>query len=176
MKGQFEKYVNLIRNISWKIAKKYNLEYSDVEAQGFLIYCMLLENYDVSKAKFSTYLYIQLWGRLDDYACKLLDIKKNESGNVFELEDDEMKLDQFLLSCESVDYELDKAILELLTKAKKSLDEFSYNVFQYIISFEWLKENRRKPTVSDVMRKFNIKRDYANIVWNNCKNFWLNVA
>ena len=173
MKGQFEKYVNLIRNISWKIAKKYNLEYSDVEAQGFLIYCMALESYDVSKSSFSTYLYIQLQGRLKDYAMQLKNSAEKENGCVYELAEDEYYLDPFLLSCESKDYLLENEFIE---KAYKVLDTDSFNVLKYMISFEWLKENRRKPTVTDVMRKFGINRDRANILWNNCCKFWQNVA
>ena len=174
MKGQFEKYVNLIRNISWKISQKYKIEYEDIEAQGFLIYCMILDSYDITKAGFSTYLYIQLNGRLNDYAEKLNGIQKKERGVVLELDEDEYKTDPFLVSVESKPYDLNND--ELIEKAKNNLDADSFNVFNYIISFEWLKENRRKPTITDIMRKFNIKRDYANILWDNCCNFWQNVA
>lgn len=172
MKGQFEKYVNLIRNVSWNISKKYSVEYEEVEAQGFLIYCMILDSYDVSKAGFSTYLYIQLCGRLKDFACGVKDVEVKENGKLFALEENEQ--DPFLLTYESRNYDLNND--EIIERAKKNLDADSFNVFSYIISFEWLKENRRKPTVSDIMRKFNIKRDCAVILWNNCKNFWLNVA
>ena len=174
MKGQFDKYVNLIRKISWKISQKYKIEYEDIEAQAFLIYCMILDSYDFSKAGFLTYLYIQLSGRLVDYAEKLKDVSKKERGIVLELDEDEYKADPFLVSVESKSYDLNND--EIIEKAEKNLDADSLDVFKFIISFEWLKENRRKPTITDIMRKFNIKRDYANILWNNCCNFWQNVA
>lgn len=174
MKGLFEKYINLIRNVSWKISKKYGVDYEDVEAQGFLIYCMILESYDVSKAGFSTYLYIQLSGRLKDYAEGIKNISNKENGVVLELNEDEYKTDPFLLSCESKDYDLNN--YEIIEKAKKNLDADSFNVFNYIINFEWLKENRRKPTITDIMRRFGVNRDKANTLWDNCRNFWLNVA
>ena len=171
MKGQFENYVNMIRKASWVISKKYNIDYDELEAQGYLIYCMALETYDLSKSSFSTYLFVQLRGRLKDYAEQLKNTNKKENGVVYELNEDEYKLDPFLLSCESVNYELENDFIE---KACKTLDADSLKVIKYLISFEWLKQNRRKPTVSDVMRKFNINRDYANFLWNNCRNFWLN--
>ena len=67
MKGQFEKYVDLIRNRAWEYHKKTGVDYEELESQGFLIYCECLEKYDISKSGFSTYLYIQL-NRLGDFA------------------------------------------------------------------------------------------------------------
>ena len=59
MKGQFEKYVDLIRNRAWEYHEKTGVDYEELESQGFLIYCECLERYDISKSGFSTYLYIQ---------------------------------------------------------------------------------------------------------------------
>ena len=169
MENQFDKYVNLIRNVSWKISKKYNVEYDEIEAQGYLIYCMILEKFDITKSSFSTYLYIQLSGRLKDYALSLK--SKTDDTKVYELNNDKYELDPFLLSCESKDYDLKNEFIE---KAFELLDADSFKVMDYLISFEWLKKNKRKPTISDVMRKFNFNRDYANIIWDNCRNFWIN--
>jgi len=173
MKGQFEKYVNLIRDVAWKTAKKYNLDYDDMESQGYFIYVMALESYDVTKSSFSTYLYIQLQGRLNDYALKTRKINEKEDGVVYELDEDEYKLDPLLLSCESKNYDLQNKFIRL---AKKKLDADSYKVFEFLIGFEWMKDRRKKPTITDVMRKFKVNRNYASVLWNNCRNFWKNFA
>lgn len=173
MQGQFEKYLDMVRSVSWKISKKYNLDYDEIESQGFLIYCLAVENYDISKASFSTHLYINLNGRLKDYALSVKRIDKWEGGRVYELQADCQRLDPFLFTAESRDYELANDFFE---KARKNLDSDSYNVFEFIASFEWLKNGRAKPTISDVMRKFGIDREKANVLWNNCRAFWRNAA
>lgn len=171
MKGQFNKYVDLIRSISWKIAKRYGAEYDDVEAQGFLIYCTLMESYDMSKASFSTYLYIQLWGRLKDYAGKMKSVADREGGVLMVQDDDEWVEDSFLTSVESRDYDLNND--ELFRRAKNDLDNDSFKVFEYVASFEWRKAGRAMPTVTSVMRKFNVSRERAGVLWGRCRDFWL---
>lgn len=171
MKGQFEKYVNLIRNISWKVAKKYGVEYEEVEAQGFLIYCEILNSYDISKAGFSTYLYIQLNGNLEYFAKKQKKVCCFENGTVL---NENYEVDNFLISCESREYDLNNN--DLVVKACETLDADSFKVFEFLISFKWLAFNRCKPTVSDVMREFKLSRESAKVLWNNCRDFWLNVA
>ena len=67
-KGQFENYVNLIRKSAHFYANKHNIDYEEVEAQGFLIYCQCIKDYDISKSTFSTHLSWEL-KRLNDF-CK----------------------------------------------------------------------------------------------------------
>jgi hypothetical protein len=159
----FEDYVKMIRHVSWQISKKYGIEYFEVEAQGFYIYCLALKSFDIKKSTFSTYLFIQLWGRLKDFG------EKYKRWNA-ELADDS---DSFLLNAESKDYELKNNFLE---RAKNYLDEMSFDVLNYILSFEWFGENHRKPTVVDIMHKFGCGRKRANKLWNNCNYFWKNIA
>lgn len=169
----FNKYSNMIRKVAWKITKAKGLEFADLEAQGYLIYCVALEKFDPSKAGFSTYLFIQLEGRLNDYADSLMRVANRENG-VLESWDDDVgpTVDAFLESVESVDYQLEN---DFISFAEKRLDAESFGVLEFLISFEWL-SYRRKPTVTDVMRKFGYKRDYAKKLWNNCRNFWREVA
>jgi len=52
---------NLIRKSAWYYAKKFNMEFEELESQGYLIFCQALEKFDESKgAKFSTFLCHQL--------------------------------------------------------------------------------------------------------------------
>ena len=53
---EFDKFVDLIRKRAWEYSKKWGIEYSEMESQGYLIYCECLEKFDSNKARFSTYV------------------------------------------------------------------------------------------------------------------------
>ena len=64
---EWEKSVEYVKFWAGFYAKCYDMEYEDVEAQAYLIYCMAVQNYRIGKASFLTYLYSNLHGRLRDY-------------------------------------------------------------------------------------------------------------
>ena len=66
VKGQFEAYVMMIRKMAHKFARKLNVPYEEMEAQGYLIYSECLKSFDISKGTtFSTHLFTNL-KRLND--------------------------------------------------------------------------------------------------------------
>jgi hypothetical protein len=65
----FEKHQNQIRSRAHHYSRKYNLEYEELEAQGYLIFCEAVERFDDTKAGFSTFLHHRL-RTLNDFCLK----------------------------------------------------------------------------------------------------------
>jgi len=57
---ELKDYKGIINKQSWAYAKKYLLDFEDVQSQAFVIFCEALQKYDDRRASFSTYL----WHRL----------------------------------------------------------------------------------------------------------------
>ena len=163
----FEKYTKIIYKRAHEFSKAYNIPYEEMQSQGYLIYCECLKNYEVGKASFSTYLYIQL-GRLRDFAktyCRqqgylIQDYYKDYYG---ENEDYEQKIPAFTIT---------STTKELLEDART---EMSYNAFlllKWIVSYQWSEEGKKKPTISQAVCYFNLSRKTVENAWNEIKNFW----
>lgn len=170
-KTQFEKYVDLIRKRAHEYSEKYNIDYSEMESQGFLIYCECLEKYDPEKAKFTTYLYIQL-NRLNDFAKTY----KRQEG--FYLQDYfnpdySQDIEDYEERMISRNYDLPK-IMDFLKEAKQELSEDAFKLIVWIIKREWEEKNRRTPTISMATKHFNRSRQKIEEIWEECRNFWLN--
>lgn len=70
----YEQHCGMIREQAWSFAKRTGCEFDELFAQGNLIYCQALRTFDSSRnIKFSTWLYIQLRGRLGDYVKEIRD-------------------------------------------------------------------------------------------------------
>lgn len=168
-KTQFEKYVNLIRKRAHEFSDFYNIDYYEMESQGFLIYCECLEKYSPDKAKFTTYLYIQL-GRLNDYAKTY----KRQKGELIQdyyknqYEEDSYSESEII----SRNYDSPK-ISDFLQEAREELSEDSFKLLVWIIKREWEGKNRRTPTISMATKYFNKTRQKVEEMWEECKNFWL---
>lgn len=65
----FKKYEKLINQRASFYAKKWNVEFEEVQGRALELYCKALQSYDSDKAAFSTYLYSKLQ-QLNNY-CKL---------------------------------------------------------------------------------------------------------
>lgn len=172
-KTQFEKYVDLIRKRAHQYSEKYGIDYSEMESQGFLIYCEYLEEYDVDKAKFTTYLYIQL-NRLNDYAKTYRRQKgyliTDYFGSVDESSGEETDRDYEITSPK---YELPQ-VSEFLKEAKEELSEDAFNLIVWIVKKDWEGKGRRTPTISMAMKYFNKTRQKITEIWEECREFWLN--
>lgn len=162
----FEKYVNLIRSKAWFYAKKTGIDFEEIEAQGYLIYCQCLENYDVTKADFSTHLYIEL-GRLKDFCKtyqrqkgKLLDDQVDSKGNPIP----ERTLTR--------DYDLPQQE-SILKFAKENLSLDALSLLVWILSRAWEDFHKTKPTYTDMQRHFSEwKNIRLRMAYNEVKHFW----
>ena len=168
-KKLFEKYANLIRKRAHEYSKKYGVDYSELESQGYLIYCECLEKYDVSKSSFSTYLYIQL-NRLGDY------IKTYQRQQGILIQD---------YYANNADYDIDNdyekmlparefspAVVDFLNEAQEFLSESAYNLLNWIVGRSWEGKNKRKPTILMAVKYFNIPKQAVEELWEECRNFW----
>lgn len=162
----FEKYVNMIRKKAHGVSQKYKVPYEEMESQGFLIYCECLKRYDVSKANFGTFLYIQL-NRLADFAKTY----KRQQGvliqdyyaSVNETSDCESKIPA---------QEINPTLEQLLEEAKLKLSYDAFNVLKWIVSREWERKNKRTPTVSMAVKYFNSKKEIIESLWKEIGVFW----
>ena len=172
-KTQFEKYVDLIRKRAHEYSEKYNIDYSEMESQGFLIYCNCLEKYDPEKAKFTTYLYIQL-NRLNDFARTYNrqrgDLIQDYYKNQIQDQEESSNIEEEIVS---KNYNLPK-VLDFLKEAKQELSEDAFKLIVWIIKREWEEKNRRIPTISMATKHFNRSRQKIEEIWEECRNFWLN--
>lgn len=171
-KTQFEKYVDLIRKRAHEYSEKYNIDYSEMESQGFLIYCECLEKFNPDKAKFTTYLYIQL-NRLRDFAR----IYNRQQGYLIQdyfqpqIEDEENANLEYEIV--SINYNLPE-LNEFLSEAKQELSEDAFKLIIWIVKREWEEKNKRTPTISMAVKYFSRSRQKIEEIWEECRNFWLN--
>ena len=166
----FEKYVNLIRKRAHEYSESFGIDYSELESQGFLIYCQCLENYDCTKSSFCTHLYIEL-NRLSDYARTynrqqgflVQDYYQNE--NDYEIENN------YEDSLQSPEYSL-PGKNQILREAKKVLSKNAFQLMCWILGRSWERKNKRKPTIPMAMKHFNISKQAMLKLWEECGNFW----
>ena len=179
----FNKYVNLIKNRAWQCFKKTNIDYEDLEAQGFLIYCECLQKYDVSKSNFCTYLYIQL-NKLYDFAktvkrqkgLLINDFENNKLGSlsiyneIAITQNDNVKLKENIIISPNETISQEK----LLEFGKEQLSDFAYRILEWLISRIWEGRYKKTPTIKMASIYFNQSIDIISKYWEECKNFWNN--
>lgn len=170
--GLFEKYVMMIRKRAHEYSKKYNIDYEELESQGYLIYCQCIEDYDFTKSQFGTYLYIQL-NRIGDYA-KTYNRQKGQElitylakGKVIESPVERDRLEEQLPAREE-----QASLFDVLGIAKSVLSTDAYEVLKWILGRSWERKGKRSPTVSMASKYFNIAKDEAQRLWNEIGNFW----
>lgn len=165
---EFDKFVDLIRKRAWEYSKKWGIEYSEMESQGYLIYCECLEKFDSNKARFSTYLYTEL-NRLGDFARTYNRQKGELIQDYFIVEDEEIDVQEQLESRES-----SLSLSNLLFEAKNILSEDSMEILKWIVQRSWERKNKKTPTISMAVNHFNKSREYIEKCWNEIFSFWNN--
>ena len=165
MDGMFEKYVNMCRKVAWKFASANKMNYEDFEQEAFLIYCECLEKYDVTKSSFSTYLFINLNGRLKSF-------KEKDDREFSHIQEDE----QVFANTEYFNIDVEPTIKELLESAKQILSDVAYTLIKYILSRNW-EGGWYKNFNKKVAKKFlNVSEKELEPVWEECSFWWNNVA
>lgn len=164
----FDRYANLIRKRAHEYSSKYGIDYEELEAQGFLIYCECLQKYDLSKATFCTYLYIQL-NRLGDFAKTY----KRQQGVLIQdyysnpNEEKEKNYEQELQARDML-----PAVKDFLKEAKEVLSSSAYELLVWIVGREWEGKNKRTPTISKAVKYFNTTKQAIEKAWGECRTFW----
>jgi hypothetical protein len=168
---EFDKYVSMIRNRARYYARYYKMDYADVEAQGFLIYCMSLKDFNKKMASFSTFLYRNLSGRLRDY-CRLKTKREHFDCNLTEV---------FSVADENIDIEFDIFAArefgpdteQLLLYAKCYLTSGAYKILKWLLD-DQLVEFRSKvhPSLAAIAKTLNIELDVLRTHWKELFDFW----
>ena len=156
---EFKKYEKMIEGKAWEVSKGTGVDVDELKAQAAFIYCKTLENYDPSKANFSTIFYLSL-NQLWEYAYYFRDRKRD--GTLSEIKERRI---------ESFDYDSPK-LKDFLNYAKKELSDKAYKIISFITGRSWDFVNRNKPNVSMIMREFGYSRDEAKSLWKECSDFW----
>lgn len=166
--GQFEQYVNLIRKSAHFYANKYNIDYDEIESQGFLIYCQCLESYDVAQSQFSTHLSWEL-KRLNDFCKTYL----RQQGMLMEDEFKSYCADESESVYEKIPAKSDNiSLTEILQIAFKQLSKEAYPIFEWILGRTWETKGKLKPSITLAMSQFNLSREQTKILWNEIGNFY----
>jgi len=167
MQVKFDDYVNMVRSRAHYYAKCFSMDYDEIEAQGFLIYCKTITKFDNKKASFSTYLYRNLSGNLLAY-CRQ---KKEKEG----LENYDEPFEKYTDLREAK--ESQPTIEQLLQYAKNHITSDTYDVLFWIVNREWEDSKRKKkPSMKDArwffcgVKKWDVKRIYD--AWAELKYFW----
>ena len=157
----FEKYANMCRKLAWKYSDARKMNYEDFEQESFLIYCECLEKFDVTKSSFSTYLFINLDGRLKSF-------KEKNDREFRYLQEDERVFDDK----EYFNTDMEPSIPELLESARQVLSDVAYKLVEYILSRNW-EGGWYKNFNKKVAKKFlNLSEEGLKPVWNECSNWW----
>ncbi len=160
--NHFDKYVNLIRKVANKTAAKYRIDYEDVEAEGYLIYVECLGRHDPTKSSFSTYLTIELTGRLERYAYSVFKHNLHAEASV----DDEESNVQLESSYSTA------SMQRVLDYAVDSLSSPAYRVFEWILGRTWEREGKRKPSLTDALNAFGFTKNEGRRIWDEIGAFY----
>jgi len=172
---KFDDYVNMVRSRAWFYSRKYEMEYSDVEAQGFLIYCISLQDYKSKKASFSTFLFRNLNGRLRDY-CRQIKNKTCRDMHLCDCYIPENKVHDNLN--EDVDFDIFKAREtiteeEFLFYAKCFLTPIAYNILKWVLEDQLLEvRSKSNPSLVTISKMLRIEIEELKKVWNELIEFW----
>lgn len=162
---QLDRYVRMIRKRAHEYSDRYGVEYEDVEAQGYLIYCECLDSFDITKSSFSTHLYTEL-GKLDHYCYSV-----SKHGRHRHVELDENGDDR---SLDTVAYTASPTIEDIEECAEGVLSESAHRVLGWMLEREWERDGRRKPTISDACSFFQMSYGRMRRLWDEIGEFYRN--
>lgn len=177
--SDFKQYVNMIFKLARKtyrhnVLKRPDVQFDDVYSEGMLIYSRCLKEYSNSKGmKFSTYLYMNLEARLNDfYKCTMKPIEHYED---FVIEGGvggkPIRYEETLT--DSRYEENDLRTKDLMETAKAELSYEGYKVFEYILSYEWVgKKAKTRPSVKSITEKFGYTPEIVDSIMGEIKSFW----
>lgn len=172
-KTDFESCKNMIYKLALIAYRTHSsrkdIQFDDVHSEAMLIYAMCLKNYDSSKGmKFTTYLYTNLKGRLNDfYRCTMKPIEHYEDMNDY---DSRRHME---IRYEDTIIENERKNDAFLVEAKKELSYEGFQVLKYILSEEWISNKvRSKPTIKCIMTKFGYSSLIVESILGEIRDFW----
>lgn len=147
-----------------------DVEFDDVLAEAYMIYAWCLKHYAEDKnTKFSTYLYLQLRGRLADYynvTYKVMDLYENIAENN---EDGDAYEDSIV----SKEYDLSDETEEIMENAHKELSYEAFTVMKYILGRTWENEKRHRcPSMGQMTKHIGFSKETIDGAMGEIKSFW----
>jgi hypothetical protein len=157
---KFDDYVNMVRKSAHFYAKKYRMEYDDIEAQGFWVYSLCVQNHNPAKASFSTMLYQNLESRLRDYCLNII------HKTILDRREPQEILSRFKAR-QSTDRE------EFLSYANDYLSPLAYKLLIWILDSQHGKPgSRKRPSILGATKYFSLKTEFIKPVWQELESFW----
>ncbi len=169
----YKQYKNLIRSQAWVVAKKYNYDFEELLSEGNLIFVEARKKYNSNKGKFSTYLYIDLNYRLNDY------IKKHDKDSVSiedYLEEDKLDVNKIKTIMENRIYSNHmKKVEAIISFYDDAMNELSDNALQ-ILDCIITTNVGRKPAYRSVYKYFKYflgwKNKQIEKAWADIGKWW----
>lgn len=169
---KFDDYVAMVRDFAHFYTKCYGMDYADVEAQGFLIYCISLRDFN-GLASFSTFLYGNLKGRLRDYCKQQQRHDKDKDSLDTSLTNETCTTFVEALADKRTSFTKE----ELLSYAKCLLTPDAYKVLCWVLDRQWEVDDSTESKIHAPLQSFfcDIKKWRLNRVysaWLEIKDFW----
>jgi len=183
---RLESYVNMIRSRAWNYAKSYGMDYDDVEAEGFKVYAICLGKFNPGKASFSTYLFNNLNGRLNDYCegyvnrtyldrCETDILSKAEAIIGLSMGVNGVPADALNApSCigrMTADYSESRD--RFLDFAQDCLSPFAFWILKYLVDLGFAAGSKRKPTVKKIAKVLSVEEAKIQNAFDELRGFWL---
>ena len=169
---KFNDYVNMIRKWAHYYSRRYLMDYQDLESQGFEIYCQAIKNYH-KKASFSTFLYINLKGRLKDYCNSKVKLEEREFECSLEDEFNKELVEKLGFDILSA-REKEPNAEQFLEFAKCYLSNGAYKIIKWLLS-DPLSKLEDSPSFDAVREALNLRSSLVLLYfWDELCDFWKN--
>lgn len=153
-----------------------DVDFEDLLSEGYAIYAWCLQNFNDSKnMKFTSYLYMNLKGRLADYyKCTVKPINLYED---YRYTQKEVVDDTFEENIVSKPYDLSSEVSSIYSEAEENLSYEANLVLKYILSRDWESATRRTaPSLAQIRKRFGFTQEVVDSVMGEIKSYWKKVA
>lgn len=155
--------------------KRKDVEFDDLLSEGYMIYSWCLQNYEEKKgSKFTTYLCMNLKGRLRDYynhTFKEMGLYEDQKRYLL----NKTKEDDYEDHIKSIEYDLSDESKSIIEDGESELSYEANEVLKYILSREWeTKMRRNMPSNAQICKKFGYPANIVDSVMYEIKQFWMN--
>lgn len=154
--------------------KRKDVEFDDLLSEGYMIYSWCLQSYEEKKgSKFTTYLCMNLKGRLRDYynhTFKEINLYEDSA-----LKNRNPQVDDYETTIKSIEYDLSEETKSIIEDGENELSYEANEVLKYILSREWeTKMRRNMPSNAQISKKFGYPSEIVESVMFEIKQFWMN--
>ena len=167
---KYRTYKNLIRKLSWKIAKEYKYDYEELFSEACFIFVKIQKNYLSKKASFSTYLYKNIYFGLKDYVKKNMQRTESYDEYMERIENSGIVMKNKLYE----DMSRVESIIEFYDNAVNELSNNAQQILKVILR----PEPNRIPRYHSVQKYFKYflgwKNKQIESAWDEIKNWWKN--